>query len=478
VCQGTTLTTDTDGCTNQTGIETSIGLKFNNYCLTNIPDYDLRNADADTFTECLNQCANSGADPGQPPCRAVAYNTQARRCWQKSGNATVSELQPAANTIMAFADDTAFLQASHSCPFANNTIHTDSNGMSYQILCGVRHKGDNYDPSLASNTYDAFHASSMDECLDYCSSNSPLCYGVLYSEGLDIGYRNCWPKNKNATEKLDDLVPDGAATTAMGRLAVNSTCSGNSYSAPTGKDFDTSCDKGGEGPDLKAIHADNLSDCIDECARYQPTNGNSECRNVMYQPTSQDGFLNCHLKYGLDNVTAMAQWHMAALTGENGTDAEGEGDTGNSSGGSSASNGGVTAEDGSSGGDDDDNNTALIAGAVAGPVVGVALIGGLLFWWCRKRRRGRRSASHEALGSMGSPNGSGEREPFGKGVQLTNPYPSQGPLTPEVKNEYYGNEQCGMEKSGESIPPLIELGSGKRDMRELPGSDGRYEMQG
>ena len=53
-----------DGCTNQTNIATDIGLTFDNYCLTNIPDYDLRNHDSNTLTDCLEACATSGADPG------------------------------------------------------------------------------------------------------------------------------------------------------------------------------------------------------------------------------------------------------------------------------------------------------------------------------------------------------------------------------------------------------------------------------
>lgn len=481
---------EVDDCSNSTGLKTDIGLEFDSYCGTNVADNDLRNGGTNTFGECLDACANSGADPGQAPCRAVAYNTKERRCWQKDGNTTRGDLVPAGNTIMAFANDRPWLEASHSCPYSNRSIQTDENGMQYQILCGLRHKGDNFEPD-EDDVYQPFHASGIQECLSYCSSNSPLCYGVLYSEGLDIGYRNCWPKNKNASSSSIRLLPDGGATTAIALLSVNSTCAGNKYTASNGASFDTSCDVAGSGPDLKTIHTDNLSDCIDECANYKPESGNGECRNVLYQPAAQDGFLNCYLKYGLDNTTSRAQWHMAALTGEGSSDGDStnddstNGDSSSSSSSSSSSgapNSESASSDGGGGGDDDDvdDNTAIIAGAVVGPVAGLALIGGLVFWWRRRRRstssspqrtaadRGNAETDTALLGNKSAP-GPGSSSPYGM------PPPQ---MATSIKQDYYSPQpQPQSTPSAVSSSPPVEMDSGRRDTTELPGSQPRFEMQ-
>lgn len=434
---------------------------------------DLRNHDSDTFTDCLNACATSGADPRQDPCRAVAYNTNVRRCWQKSGNATRAELQPAANTIMAFADDTPWLNVESTCPYTNDSIQTDTNGLQYQILCGIRHKGDNFDPEIRED-YQPYHAASVDDCLDYCSKNSPLCYGVLYFPGSENGYRNCWPKNKNATTVPNSLVVDGNATTAIALLSVNSTCAGDSYTAQNGAKFDTSCDVSGSGPNLKQIHADNFGACMDECANYKSESGNGECRNVVYQPSAQDGFLNCYLKYALDNTTSQAQWHMAALTSGSG----GSGNTGGGSSGSSQSSNGGTASDSNNDDNNDNNNTALIAGAVVGPVVGIALIAGLIFWWRRHRR-----AAHQSSAATGIAQHGEENEPFGKGSYPGSPYATQQSFVPSTKQEHHSTYSSSggtmpSTMSGTPAAPLVEAGSGRRDTTELPGSEGqRYEMQ-
>ena len=466
-----------DGCTNQTNIKTDIGLTFDNYCLTNIPDYDLRNHGSNTFTDCLEACATSGADPGQAPCRAVAYNTKDRRCWQKSGNGTVAELRPTADTIMAFADDSAWANAKHTCPYANGTIQTDSNGQQYKIMCGVRYKGDNHDPEL-SEDYLPFHASSIDECLNYCSKGSPLCYGVLYSEGLDIGYRNCWAKSKNGTDYPDRLVPDGGAVTAIALLSVNSTCSGTTYKSGNGANFETACDMGGSGPDLKTVHANNFGECMDECANYKSNGGNSECRNVIYQPSAQEGFLNCYLKYALDNSTAQAQWHLATLMSR--SDGTSTGETPPSEADPERSQtSGDAAPGSSSSSDSGNNNAAVIAGAVAGPVVGIALVAGLIFWW----RRRRRSSAHQPLSGPGdAAHHNSETEPFGKGSHPPSPYVTQQSVSSNPKQEYYSSYSAS---AGTSVPGTpaqaqpVELGTGRRNTTELPGSDGpRYEMQG
>lgn len=345
------------------------------------------------------------------------------------------------NTIMAFARNDPWVEASHGCPYTNGSIQTDQNGMQYQILCDTRHKGNNFDPDIRE-AYQPFHAATMEECMKYCSDNSPLCYGVLYSEGLDVGYRNCWAKNKNATTVADSLVSDGGSATAIGLLSVNSTCAGSTYTAGNSAQFNTSCDMGGSGPDIKRVHTSNFEECIDECANYRPQNGNSECRNAMYQPNSEDGFLNCYLKYGLDNVTSQAQWHLAVL---------------------------ASSGSGPGGDDDSGSNAGLIAGAVVGPVVGIALIAGAVFWWLRRRRAARSVTSQDRA----------ETEPFKSSPGAPSYAGSPCAQQQGIKHDYAAAESTRKSASSAAPTAPIEMDSGTRHTRELPGSEAqRYEMQG
>lgn len=121
---------------------------------------------------------------------AVAWNTKENRCWQKGLNVFSQGPLSADDTIMAFADRTIFEDRSDACGYTNQTVTEDINKRQYQMLCGVRWKGDNYDPDIR-DSYPAKHTETLEECLEYCDEGTPICYGVLYSPNLGIGYRNC-----------------------------------------------------------------------------------------------------------------------------------------------------------------------------------------------------------------------------------------------------------------------------------------------
>jgi hypothetical protein len=400
----------------------------------------------------------------------VAYNVNDRRCWQKMGNSSAADIEESANTIMAFTDPEIWESRSKDCPFANNTIQTDDNGLSYHVLCGSRQQGDNFDPTIRP-AYQPFHADTILECMNYCSAGDPFCNGILYSEGFDIGYHNCWAKAENYTE--GSVVPDEGATTAYAlRPAVNSSCSSTQYSVASDATFNVTCDMSATGPNIETQHAANLEECLSLCADFQPETGNSRCNVVAYNPDSSAGWLNCYLKDAYRESSNEAGWHMAVLAATSADDIVSDEPSTGTPGGSG---------DGTAGGDSGDNDSsssAWIAGAVVGPVAGLAMIGGLVFWWRRRKRAGGDASSVEKTEmdplaqNSANPGGASTR-----GSVMKHEYYTAGSPVPPPPFSPGQHAAVPPGSAHGPSPPPAELGTDARDARELPASTARFELQ-
>jgi hypothetical protein len=383
----------------------------------------VRNHTSDTFTDCIEACSTSWADD-VPACRAVTFDYEKKRCQQKDGNTTTANFVYATNnaTALNFSSQFDYDASKDICPGANGTIKTDVNGYRYQILCGTFWSaGDSFDPNKSNESeYTAFHATTIEECLKYCSSKSPLCYGVRYTDDPRLSYHNCFAKRANGTLPLTNgeskLQPNTVHTVALGLFQVNSTCTQAAYTANISAILEPKCDSSADGPSLKQVHADNFEQCMDSCASYKDPQdvGNTECRGVLYQSNAESGFLNCYLKYALSNVTAKAEWHVATVEGPAAQKA-------NSGGGGS--------------------NSAVIGGAVGGAVGGVALLAGLAFWYRRSMKKARRSHGLDGKDMVESkpfsPNGAGVSPPPGYKSTVATPAEmaasSQRPLPPAME---------------------------------------------
>jgi hypothetical protein len=383
----------------------------------------VRNHTSDTFTDCIEACSTSWADD-VPACRAVTFDYEKKRCQQKDGNTTTANFVYATNnaTALSFSSQFDYDASKDICPGANGTIKTDVNGYRYQILCGTFWSaGDSFDPNKSNESeYTAFHATTIEECLKYCSSKSPLCYGVRYTDDPRLSYHNCFAKRANGTLPLTNgeskLQPNTVHTVALGLFQVNSTCTQAAYTANISAILEPKCDSSADGPSLKQVHADNFEQCMDSCASYKDPQdvGNTECRGVLYQSNAESGFLNCYLKYALSNVTAKAEWHVATVQGPAAQKA-------NSGGGGS--------------------NSAVIGGAVGGAVGGVALLAGLAFWYRRSMKKARRSHGLDGKDMVESkpfsPNGAGVSPPPGYKSTVATPAEmaasSQRPLPPAME---------------------------------------------
>lgn len=111
------------------------------------------------------------------------------------------------------------------------------------------------------------------------------------------GYRNCFPKRINLSDKQAHYIHNRVTTLALGLLPeANTTCRGGLYRSASGVTFNTKCDSRGDGPNLSSTHTDRLEDCLEACVAYVPEVGNGKCANMAYEPNSKAGYLNCHLK--------------------------------------------------------------------------------------------------------------------------------------------------------------------------------------
>ncbi|KPI34556.1 uncharacterized protein AB675_7419 [Cyphellophora attinorum] len=466
-----------DGCEDR-DYKSEIGLDFRITCTSNAPGNDIRNNPASSLESCIDQCAVALGDSNSDvACRAVSYNVETKQCYRKDGNVT-SNFVFEADTITAIGDAAPFqLDASSSpCPDGNGTVHTDDNGMDYSVICGTFWSGNNFDPGdEGEGAYQPFHADTLNDCMSYCSANAPLCYGVRWEQSATNFYRNCWPKKQNATHADSKLAPDSFAIAAVGRLQVNSTCTGSdkNFTASNGATLKQLCDSSADGPDLEVVHAGNYEDCMDKCATYKSNDGgNTYCGGITYQPDASQGFRNCYLKYALSNVTAMPSWHIATLEtrgGEQddaaGGQSQGEGTTQNNQENGSASQGNEAPAQ-----EEEGSSKTWIAGAVAGPVVGLAAIAGLVFWYHR-RKKARAPASNHQDHTDHKPNAA-DTYPLNAGAKYYSPPMDHGykydpaAITPPPPFSPYVDRS-----------PLVEMPQAGRHVVELPtASNVRHEL--
>lgn len=418
-------------------------------CNINVATSDIFNSIQPDLNSCMEACSVRGSGENTDPCQAVAWNTNDKRCWMKGRGVTAEQGTTSDVTIMAFSDPAAWENLPSGCGYDNETVVEDPHGQQFRVLCDVRYKGDNYDPSIRPS-YPAKNTKTLEECLQYCSEGSPFCWGVLFSPTQESGYYNCYAKTANATTKPTSWVEQQNMITAYALSDVNSTCSGGTFTASNGAKFNTSCDSTGDSDNVDTVHADNFEECQDACAKYTPSSGGAACKGVLYQPNAQDGWLNCYLKYGLSNVTHLGEWHLAVLE----SDAT---NSGGSSGGSSS-------------------NTGAIAGGVVGGVAAIAIIGGLFFWYRKRKARANAAGFHPQNSTDASDSEQFNSTPQGYPMKSPPLYGGADPYNQMQKHDYmpapttpHNHNSGAAEMDANAI----------RETSELPaGREMRHEMQG
>lgn len=179
------LTNLPTGCGNGT-YTAAIGLNFDTYCGMHITGHDIESGTVDSWTDCMESCADEQPPGGYPTCQVAVYRESDKLCFLKDGNASISDASLADSYHTAIAPASQFVPGDIACPFPDLSTQNASNGMPFQIHCWKDAVWGDVDMSK-DTYYTPQHVDSLPECMELCSKGTPLCYGVAYNPDLARG---------------------------------------------------------------------------------------------------------------------------------------------------------------------------------------------------------------------------------------------------------------------------------------------------
>ncbi|KAF2748341.1 hypothetical protein M011DRAFT_400416, partial [Sporormia fimetaria CBS 119925] len=381
------------------GYTSKNGLQFETYCNEGFglwysellgnraPDAEVKDVE-----ECMELCSRFGDEQGREACFGLVLSEGKNGWWDcylKNSNTSLADRRPGFQYQVAFVVREDMAPVDSDCPAPDSSTQQIGD-LSYTVHCGktipaedVCWKG--YASCGAPPYAGFYHAETLEECVQFCADEIPLCKAVVWDPTMKGGFANCWPKSDVPTT-LDDSGSDmitHVATINMG--TIDSSCPEESmYTAPGDQKFEIQCGKTNKGTSMSALHADSVTECMDGCA------GEKKCTGVVFEPAMNRGYRNCHLHNSTNVVDDNSGAMYAALTeagpptNEEGSPTNDEGESNNTAEGDNASTTKPTTA-----------SQAWIAGAVVGPVFGVALVGFVVFWWRRRRNSEKAAYPHE-----------------------------------------------------------------------------------
>lgn len=372
-----TLTQSPTGdCRNDT-YTSAIGLNFVVYCSHDVTtQQNYTSGTGANITDCMEQCSRSQPRSGDLyPCSIAVFDGKQGSCFFFTNATPLSSSEltySSANVTAAVADSGQLTIGTAAIACQNQTLYSAVNGYEFQTECGLDASYADFNDDTSKNPYYAWHhASSLQECINWCAQGTPLCYAVSYNADARLGYRNCYPKSANVSEHVAPLpenLREAVVHTAIGQLIYDSTpCQPGTYNASGGAVYGRTCDSYVDEPDIGHVYQATFDGCIDYCSTYR--NGSQTCTIALYQPLASSGYENCRLKSPSTKYYPYSQngWHFAVL----------------------ASSGLVT----SPGTDTVTTSSKLwIAGAVIGPLAVIALLVAFLIW---RRKRSRKASTSQ-----------------------------------------------------------------------------------
>jgi len=344
--------------TSYTSVE---GLEFTLYCKQDATGLgDINNTGADSPEKCMDLCSQHPLSL----CGAAAFDSNESRCYFKNTNITARSSNDRDNFVLGVAKAAQLAPYESKCDNVQN--QTAKNGLDFMVYCNQIVVG--YDSCTDEAPGCRTHTSSVEECLDYCSTMHPLCTGVAWDSTVKMGYLNCYPKNTTADmlTKQRSQKKGWQAAKALLQVATDD-CRSNGNGtvvANNGVGFELACNEDRFGSDIQVSHVGSYGGCIESCANY--TGG--QCVGAVHDGYMVNGYENCYLKSSIGVATPDQQGFTFALR---------QGGSNNSTSNSTSA---------SQQGDKGNGSKAWIAGPVVGGIVVIAIILGLL-WWQRKRTR-------------------------------------------------------------------------------------------
>ncbi|KAJ4362970.1 hypothetical protein N0V83_010087 [Neocucurbitaria cava] len=350
------------------------GLNFTTYCDQNNPFNDAQDPfNSPSMQDCMEHCSRYwGNGEG---CFGVVWVGDTGDCWLRNSSTSTANLKSETGNYAALIQNGDMNPFDESCPNSDLSVNSlpGVEGIQYTTHCGKVIGG--YDacfsgyPSCWDSPYVGFyHTESLEECLEICIDQHPLCRAVSWNPGLEIGFANCWPKTGFPETLTDPSTKQGVlhSATITQIDTIDSNCpSKTTYSATGNKNFDIHCGQLNTGTNITNLHTQNITACMDACA----TN-DQKCVGVLFDSTLQGGYKNCYLQNSTAVITDQASATYALLSGSNIPSSTG---TGSGSGNNNSS---------SSGGS---KSKAWIAGPVIGAIAALAILGFALFWWRRRK---------------------------------------------------------------------------------------------
>ncbi|KAI4707214.1 hypothetical protein J4E89_008153 [Alternaria sp. Ai002NY15] len=335
----------------------------------------------DSFAECIEHCSRFWG-PGEG-CFGVLWVDPDNICYMKNSSATVDLLEPNPHRYTALIERSEMEGFDETCPHADLSTNTlpGVHGMQYTTHCGQMIKTNVADfdgyPHLENNYQWFYHADSLDECMQICVDQQPLCTAVSWNPSMVIGFANCILKTGDDSGYTDSL--DVGAGIILFHSAVmtqidqiDTKCPDReSYTAaagtPDAKGFEVHCGRLNPGTNITSLHSQNITACMDACAEE-----NVGCKAILFDSTLKGGFNNCYLQNTTSVISDQPGATYAVLLDAEIPSLSPSSSSSSSSGASKNSN-------------DSSPSKAWIAGPVIGGLVALALIGFAAFWW-RKRK--------------------------------------------------------------------------------------------
>jgi hypothetical protein len=292
-------------------------------------------------------------------------------------------------------------------------------------------------PCLDNPYMGYFHTSTLDECLQICVDQHPLCKGVSWSPDLAIGFANCWPKNGFPDGGLQSPgakqgVLHSATITRIDTVDKKCPDKKTYSNAAKKRDFDIHCGQTSAGSNMTSMHMQNLTSCMDACAT-----SDQQCVGVVFDSTLEGGFKNCYLQNTTNTVADMASATYAALSSGSSNSGSGNGNSGSNDSSNTLSS---------------SSSKAWIAGPVIGSIAAIALLAFLVFWL---RKRKARTAGVSAVEKDGREFGHyGPAPAYSPGAAATAPAGGYYDRPPNAYMDYSATptELSGQDRQANELP--------------------------
>jgi hypothetical protein len=331
------------------------------FCGYGLPSQDLVNSLPESFEACVEDC------PARSPyCTSVVWSESEKRCGRRGAATSIKDFRSDSAYISALASKSQLDKSIHRvvCPAPNLSIQRSASGRQYKIRCGSWF-------GASENLLEMRHASTLDECMDYCDQLRPLCSRVnLNSDLLNLGWMNCELKNVTAQRPSSYTRTMGHTAEALTVTLPRERCNHNSTrTASDGRQFRVSCNDQrplnySAVPLMRRAHDTSVGGCLQRCADV-----NFTCNAAVFDVSLQSGYQNCYLfenmpptgEYNSDYTFAYLDIMSAQYSPPPPK---------------------VSSE----------KNQKWIAGAVLGPT-GAFVAAGLLWWYILRRSKAKAKAS-------------------------------------------------------------------------------------